>query len=81
MDPLLPSDGHRGFWSGEYSYGRVYGGGPHSSDMVVAPLVAVLLPDSDRGPDGNLISLALLTLTLLTLALLSYFSLCHLPNK
>ena len=49
VDPLLPSDGGRGFWPGEYKYGIVYGNGPHTSDMVVAPLVAVLDPGQQRG--------------------------------
>ena len=46
-NPLLPSDGGYGFWSGSYVYGIVYHSG--GKDMVVAPLVAVLHPHSDKG--------------------------------
>jgi hypothetical protein len=47
-DPLKPSDGHFGFWSGVYNYGIVYGGGG-ASDMIVAPLVTVLHNATDTG--------------------------------
>ena len=49
VDPLRPSDGHFGFWPGAYNYGIVYGGGVTASDMVVAPVIAVLHNDSDSG--------------------------------
>jgi hypothetical protein len=48
-DPLKPSDGHTGFWAGEYNYGIVYGGSGSSADMVVAPIVTVLHNETDTG--------------------------------
>ena len=47
-NPLRPSDGHTGFWNGSYNYGRVYGS-PKGTDMVVAPIVAVLHGASNTG--------------------------------
>lgn len=39
VDPLLPSDGHLGWWNGSYAYGNRQTGEP---DMIVAPLVSIL---------------------------------------
>ena len=44
VDPLLPSDGKLGWWTGTYWYGKT--GGP---DYIVAPMVSVLDSQSDTG--------------------------------
>jgi len=51
IDPLLPSDGKRGFWPGDYKYGTQYKSSDQKteSDMIVAPLMAVLRPEAHRG--------------------------------
>ncbi len=43
-DPLLPSDGGLGWWTGQYYYGRF-----DTADMIVAPMASVLRPSADAG--------------------------------
>ena len=43
-DPLLPSDGRLGWWTGQYYYGRF-----DTADMIVAPMASVLRPSADAG--------------------------------
>ena len=44
VDPLVPSDGEKGWWTGQYYYGK-FG----VDDVIVAPMVSVLNPTADAG--------------------------------